>query len=266
MSKVDLVIGDVDGTLVTKDKVLTTRAIAAASRLRDAGIAFAITSGRPPLGMRMLIQPLGITTPIAAFNGGMYVRPDLSVIEQFVLPEEVSRLAATRVDSCGLDVWIYRGTDWFVRQRHGPHVDREEWTVKLAPTVVAGFEGLLDNVVKIVGVSDDLDAVARCAVEVQREFDGHASARRSQPYYLDITHPRANKGEVAVHLSEYLGIPLDRIASIGDMPSDVPMFERTGFSIAMGQANTEVKAAARFVTASSEEEGFAYAIEHCILA
>src|SRR6185503_5012421 len=102
---------------------------------------------------------LGIDTPTAAFNGGMFVRPDLSIIDQRVLPAEVAGPIIQTLEAHGLDMWVYRGSDWFVRQRHGPHVDREEWTVKFPPSVVTSFEGLLTGVVKIVGVSDDLEAV-----------------------------------------------------------------------------------------------------------
>jgi hypothetical protein len=43
-----------------------------------------------------------------------------------------------------LDVGIYSDHDCYVPSRHGPHVDREEWTVKFPPTVVSSFEGLLE--------------------------------------------------------------------------------------------------------------------------
>ena len=86
---IKLLLADVDGTLVTHEKVLTEQAKAAVSELREAGIAFAITSGRPPRGMQMLIEPLSLITPIAAFNGGLFVRPNLSTIEQRVLQHDV---------------------------------------------------------------------------------------------------------------------------------------------------------------------------------
>src|ERR1043166_9734779 len=143
-----LVIADVDGTLVTREKVLTERACAAVGQMHLAGIEFAITSGRPPRGMQMLIEPLALTTPIAAFNGGMFVRPDLSVIEQRVLQGAVIEQAIEIRKAHQLDTWIYRGTDWFVHERHGPHVDREEWTVKFPPTVVSNFSGLTRDVAK----------------------------------------------------------------------------------------------------------------------
>jgi len=92
-TKISLVVADVDGTLVTADKVLTPRAAAAVTALGAAGIAFAITSGRPPRGMAMLIDPLALRTPVAGFNGGIFVKPDMTVIEEHVLPADIARRA-----------------------------------------------------------------------------------------------------------------------------------------------------------------------------
>jgi hydroxymethylpyrimidine pyrophosphatase-like HAD family hydrolase len=136
--------------------------------------------------------------------------------------------------------------------------------VKFPPTVVKTFAGLLGRVAKIVGVSDDLERVAKCEKDVQQAGGTHVSAARSQPYYLDVTHPQANKGEVVLSMSRLLNIPTAQIATIGDMPNDVLMFEKSGVSIAMGNASPEVQAAATYVTATNEDEGFAKAIERYI--
>src|SRR4051794_939436 len=107
---IKLLIADVDGTLVTPDKVLTSRACEAVDRLRAAGIELAITSGRPPRGMAMLTGPLKLTTPVAAFNGGMLVKPDLATaIEQRTLPLAVASETVDYLLQAGLDVWVYRG-------------------------------------------------------------------------------------------------------------------------------------------------------------
>jgi Cof subfamily protein (haloacid dehalogenase superfamily) len=262
---VRLVVADVDGALVTPDKVVTPRACSAVRKIMEAGIAFTITSGRPPRGMKMLIDELQLQHPITAFNGGIFVRPDLSVIRENLLPRKAVQPVIDILANNKLDVWIYNDKDWFVPSRHGSHVDREEWTVKFPPIVVPSFDGLLDRVMKIVGVSDDLEAVARCEKDVQKECGEHVSAARSQPYYLDVTHPMANKGEVISVLSEMLHVPTANIATIGDMPNDVLMFKRSGVSIAMGNASSDVQHAARFVTSSNKEEGFALAMERFVL-
>jgi Cof subfamily protein (haloacid dehalogenase superfamily) len=281
VAAIKLVLADVDGTLVTHEKVLTPRAIASVQALGAADIAFAITSGRPPRGMQMFVEPLGLTTPLAAFNGGRFLRPDLSLLEQHVLSSVVVEPILDLIKSHGLDSWIYRGNDWFVRERHGPHVDREEWTVRFPPTVVPDFATLMDDVVKIVGISDDLEAVARCEADIVRQFSGDVHckqttpqrdqacptvfAARSQPYYVDVTHPQANKGGVVLTLAKMFNLKPEEIATLGDMPNDISMFEKSGLSIAMGQSSDEVKKAATRVTTSSEEEGFANAIDRFIL-
>jgi Cof subfamily protein (haloacid dehalogenase superfamily) len=260
-----LVIADVDGTLVTGDKVLTARAIGAVKQLRDAGIAFSITSGRPPLGMRMLIDALSLTEPVAAFNGGVLVRPDLSVMAQSFVPADIAARVIEAIVRHGLDCWVYTDRDWLVRDANAPHVAREQWTVKFTPTVVPEFAAHLDHVAKIVGVGDNYAAVAACEAEVQHECGNHVSATRSQPYYLDVTHPDANKGHVVTVLSEALSIPPGQIATIGDMPNDVLMFRKSGLSIAMGNASPDVQGQAQFVTSSNEDEGFAKAMETFVL-
>jgi Cof subfamily protein (haloacid dehalogenase superfamily) len=264
-SKISLLIADVDGSLVTNDKVLTPRAQAAVKALHDAGIAFAITSGRPPRGMAMLIEPLALRTPIAGFNGGIFIKPDMTIIEQHLIAPDAAERAVKLILDHRMDVWVYCGNDWFVRDPEAPHVAREQWTVKFPPTVVADFGAALDRAVKIVGISDDLDLVARCEKDAQDALGVEVSAARSQPYYLDVTHPKANKGTVATTLSELLSIPLAEIATIGDMPNDVLMFRKSGTSIAMGNASPEVQKQARFVTTSYNDEGFAKAVERYVL-
>jgi Cof subfamily protein (haloacid dehalogenase superfamily) len=261
-----MVIADVDGTLVTQEKVLTKRAAEAVLRLHEAGVQFSVTSGRPPRGMAMLIDPLKLTQPLAAFNGGVLIQPDLmTVVDQRFLPEEVPEKVIEAIERHGLDVWVYTDTGWFVRDPNAPHVAREQWTVKFPPTVVKTFRGLLGRVAKIVGVSDDYDGVAKCEKDVQQAGGTHISAARSQPYYLDVTHPQANKGGVVLAMSKLLNIPAEEIATIGDMPNDVLMFEKSGVSIAMGNASSEVQASATYVTSTNEQEGFARAIEEVVL-
>ena len=262
---VRLMLADVDGTLVTQDKVLTDEAIDAVERLRKADILFAVTSGRPPRGMGMLVGPLDLQTPISAFNGGCIVDRNMKVIEQKVLPEKLVEPIVGLMRSFDLDVWVYRGADWYVSDPKAPHVDREAWTVKFDPIVMSGLDGLTDGVAKLVGVSDDHEAVTRAADAAHNRFGDDVAAAPSQPYYLDVTHPKANKGEVARYLARHYKLSSDEIATIGDQPNDVLMFAHSGLSIAMGNADPQVQRAARRVTASNQDNGFAEAVNRYVL-
>jgi Cof subfamily protein (haloacid dehalogenase superfamily) len=259
------VLADVDGTLVTPSKALSPRTIDAVKQLHARGVIFAITSGRPPRGMRMLVEPLEMQGPMAAFNGGIMVRPDMTIVDELTIPAELAPTIIDTIHAHGLDAWIYRGAEWFITDPHAPHAEHEASTVQFQPTVVANYDGLLDRVVKIVGVSDDHDLVTRCVAAVDDQFGSHVSASESQPYYLDVTHPDANKGVVVDRLSHHYGVPEDQIATLGDGLNDVLMFKPSGLSIAMGNASEEVQREATLVTASNDQDGFAKAVEEFIL-
>jgi Cof subfamily protein (haloacid dehalogenase superfamily) len=259
-----LVLSDVDGTLVTPDKELTAGSVEAVERLHEAGVLFAVTSGRPPRGMSMLVEPLALATPIAAFNGGLLASPVLEVLEEHTIPDQLVSPALELLASFGLSTWVYRGNDWLVLDPDGPHVEREAHTVRFEPRLVDSFDGAT-SVAKIVGVSDDHDAIAAASAKASEVLGDEVSASRSQPYYVDVTHPSANKGAVVRYLSRRYEVPPEEIATIGDMPNDVLMFAHSGLSIAMGNADREVQRAARRVTRSNEDDGFAYAVERFIL-
>lgn len=121
-------------------------------------------------------------------------------------------------------------------------------------------------VLKLVGVSDDYPKVAQAESQLDSLCCIAISATRSSQYYLDVTHADANKGQVVAILSEMLKVPRWQIATIGDMMTDALMFGVSGLSIAMGNALDEVKQRATHITKSNEEDGFAYAMNHFILA
>jgi Cof subfamily protein (haloacid dehalogenase superfamily) len=251
---------------VTDDKLLTTRSRAAVARLQARGIVFTIISSRPPRGLRMLLAPLEITTPIGCFNGGLIATADLSVISDHLLSPEVARRAVEMLDARGAQSWVFAGQDWLARDAGGPYVGLEERTVGFRPTIVEDFGPALGGAAKIVGVSADSELLGRCERDLRAALAAQASVARSQPYYLDITHPLANKGDALSELAKLLAFPLAEIAVIGDGGNDIAMFERSGLSIAMGNAGPDVRRAADFVTDTNREEGFANAIERFILA
>lgn len=264
-SRVAALISDVDGTLVTDDKRLTERTCAAVARLRDAGIAFSIISSRPPRGLRMLVEPLGLAAPLAAFNGGLLVTPELAITgEPHFLAPAVARRAIEFLDGRCADVWLFTAEEWRVRDRQGAYVRREERTVRFAPRAVAGFADT-ERVGKLVGVSEDFELLQRLEADARAEFTDEAAVARSQPYYLDFTHPLANKGVAFSALAKLLGLPAERIAVIGDGMNDIAMFQHAGMSIAMGNGFPEVRRAAQFVTASNAQDGFAQAVDQFVL-
>jgi len=261
MTRIALVVSDVDGTLLTKDKVLTDPAKAAVQKLHQAGIGFTITSSRPTIGMHFLVEPLGITLPVGPFNGSSIVAPDMTPIEQHLLPVSATRRSLDMLADFGVDIWLFTNEQWLTKNPRGEYVPREKLAIKADPTIVEDFTPYVERACKVVGSTSDPELLIRCEQAMQHELGAQATAVRSQTYYLDITPPGHNKGTFVQAMARRLGIPTDAVATIGDMQNDVAMFKESGLSFAMGNASDDVKSHATRSTASNEHDGFALAME-----
>ena len=260
-----LFVSDIDGTLVTPDKQLTPAALAAVADVHAAGIPFSVVSSRPSRGMAKVLRALGVTLPFAAFNGGNVVDPAGGLIVAHRLDAEAAASALRLMERAGIKPWVFADDAWLLRDPDGPNVERERRTVGFDATVVASFDGVIDRVDKIVAASNDVALLDRVEAELRGAVGGSANVERSQPYYIDVTHPRANKGEAVRAIAAHLGVDLAQTVVIGDMANDIAMFRVAGFAIAMGQSPERVKAEAQAVTAANTEDGFAKAVASLVL-
>jgi Cof subfamily protein (haloacid dehalogenase superfamily) len=259
------VVSDVDGTLVRSDKSLAPQTIQAVGKLRAAGVSFAIISSRPPRGLTAVIERLGIAVPVAGFNGGVIASPDLSVIASHLIAPDVAQRAVELIDASGASAWVFSGDEWFIRDRNGPRVTLEQKTVGFAPSEVGDFTSIIGTAAKIVAVSDEPALLTKLQHQVCQSLGHSANVVRSQAYYLDVTHPLANKGDALLDLARLMAVPPTNTAVIGDGENDIDMFARAGLSIAMGNAAEEVKEAANFVTTRNDDDGVAAAIDWFVL-
>ncbi len=261
MTRILLVVSDVDGTLLPKDKVLTEGNKRAVRNLHEAGIGFTIVSSRPTIGMGFLIEPLAITLPIGAFNGSSIVDAQLKPIEQHLIAPDVAQRSLDVLGAFGVDIWLFTNDRWLTRNPDGEYVPHEKRAIKHEPTIVTDFAPYITKACKIVGASSDAALLQRCEAAMIKAVGSEATAVRSQTYYLDVTPPGHDKGTFVETIAKRLGISPDEVATIGDMQNDLAMFAKSGISFAMGNATDDVKQHATNVTDSNERDGFAAAIE-----
>ena len=260
-----LLVSDIDGTLVRKDKSLGEPVVAAVKRLREAGVLFSVISARPVSGMVEIAERLGVEGPIGAYNGGTIAHVDGTVVSAERLSAEVAREAAKRLDLDWTTLWVFADGKWHTRKLGNAHDGSERKTTAQQPTVVQGFDDLLDRVDKMVAVSDDEPKLAALEKETAQALGEGAAVARSQTYYLDITAPRANKGAGVTAIAKTLGVPLEQTAVIGDGGNDVAMFKVAALSIAMANGEQSTRDAATETTASNAEDGVAQAIDRVVI-
>jgi Cof subfamily protein (haloacid dehalogenase superfamily) len=255
-----LLVSDIDGTLVRDDKSLPDANRQAILALAATGVATTLISSRPPSGMLGLAAKLRLTGPLAAFNGGTLFEADGTIRFAHRLEEADAAAMLRLIDRPDVALWVYADGAWFVADTDNPHLARERIAAAIEPAIRTNFAGIEERIDKIVGVSDDHELLRRLEAQARKLVGGRATIARSQPYYLDVTHRLANKGDGIAALAQAFGVDLSQVAALGDMTNDLPMFACAGLSVAMGQAPACVRAAANAVAATNEADGVAEAI------
>ena len=261
MTRIALVVSDVDGTLLTKDKTLTDGAKGAVRRLHEAGIGFTITSSRPTIGMRFLIEPL------ADHAAGRRLQRQFdrrSATEADRAASDPGAGGATRLDvlnEFGVDIWLFTNDLWLTRNGDGEYVPHEKRAIRADPTIVADFTPYLAAACKIVGASADAALLQRCEAAMQQALGAQATAVRSQSYYLDVTPPGCDKGTFVQAMAQRLGISTDAVATIGDMQNDLAMFRTSGIVVRDGQRHRRRQEAGDACHGVERGRGFCRAME-----
>ena len=217
------------------------------------------------MGFEQLSGQLGLKAPLGAFNGGAILHPDLSIIEQVSVPAADARIALDAFVEFGVDGWLFSFDTWYVTDLDGDLVPKEQRTIGRNPTVVPSFDPLLGDIGKLVASSSHHDRIAACESALAERLGPDTTAKRSQPYYLDVTPAKSDKGYAVQRIAAVLGVPIGEVAVIGDMANDLPMFDVAPHRIAMGNGIDALKDRASFVTQSNEHDGWALAIERYVL-
>ena len=260
----DLVAIDVDGTLLNSKSELSDGAEAAVKAVRNRGIGVTLVSGRGKLPLTPLLHRLGIELPYIG-SGGAYIADPLSghVIEHNPLTREDVAMVVELGRAAQMGIFF-------------EEVDR--LTGEASPEVMRFIRAIAGV---DVAVATDILRETRAAptkmfltgdhnrlvkVETQiRQSNRPLNLVFSEPIYLEVTRSGINKGAAVRRLAEYLNLPLQRIAVIGDGGNDISMFRIAGLSVAMGNAGPDVKAAANFVAPTNDEGGVAWALRELIL-
>ncbi|GGB18435.1 hypothetical protein GCM10011380_05000 [Sphingomonas metalli] len=260
-----LLVSDVDGTLVDKQKHLTDGTIAAVRRLAAAGVGFTIISARPRSGLMPLVEALALDAPLAAFNGGIIFRRSGEVIAHHPIDPEVAAGVLDAAQGEPVDIWVFADDRWYASTDRGVHVEHERVASAQEPVVTTDFAELIARADKITFVSDDEPVLRALHEQIAPLYDARATIAQSQTYYLDVTAKEANKGAGISSLAEAFDVPLSDTAAIGDQANDLPMLDRAGLAIAMGNAPQAVKDRAGAVTLANDADGVAHAIDTIIL-
>ena len=257
---------DLDGTLISRELVISPAVRAALGRARAAGIVTTIVTGRMFVAARPYAREIEIEGPIVCYQGAaIYLAASGERIAHTPLQVDVGRRFFERADRDGaralgyLDDRLYAEAD---DEYVGMYTGQSKTEVHLTPSLAELFAG--QGSTKAIVVME-AERAARY-VEATREYLGDAAyVTRSNPEYVEVVNSAVHKGHSLAKVAEYYGIGLDETLAIGDSWNDVPLLETAGFGVAMGSGPPELLEKANAVVGDVHHDGVAEAIERFAL-
>lgn len=210
-----VLVCDLDGTLLDENGRAVLEVAAALSELQSAGVAFAVSTGRPYPAARRLLCAAGLSPSLlAAFHGGLIVdlRRRTCLRHLQLSPTDTARLATAMLTE-GLEVSLYVGV-W----RRPASLD--------GLTSGAGATRLI--------ASGPAPAVDAALARLRRMRTASARVERPQTTRLDVRHAAACKADALRFMADVLGVPLAQVAAAGNDVTDAGMLEAAGLGIAVG--------------------------------
>ncbi len=265
----DLLVLDVDGTFLTSRKQPSEQVLATLREARAAGVRISFATGRMFEAIAGWVHDLGLTTPQIANNGADLIDPQTGerLYSQGLSAATVAWLLG-QGQQVDLPTVVFAGTRVLADAKAPEHwlLERNNEPVSIVPrTTLLDPTLTIEKLLFLSLTRSDEFAVLRDRLVAAKEDGVSFQADVSETGILNFCHPLANKGQAVTRLAERLGIPLARVAAVGDGDNDAPLLRTVGLGIAMGNATPAARAAARLGVPDNDHDGLAYAVRTHIL-
>lgn len=267
--KYKILVLDLDGTLTDSNKKITLRNKEALLRAQQKGVKVVLASGRPTYGIAPLADELQLERYggyVLSYNGGEIIDwKTKDLLYANVLPNEVIPQLHTCAQKHDMALLSYDG-DYVVTERPtDEYVQKEAFINKMEVRLCESFLKEVPLPLPkclIVGNPDRLVAVE---AELSILLQGVISVYRSEPFFLELVPLGIDKARSLSVLLNHVELTREEMVAIGDGYNDLSMIEFAGMGVAMGNAQEPVRKAARYVTATNDEDGVALAVERFFL-
>ena len=269
MSRIKLIMSDIDGTILDKNHQLDSHLIELMPLLKQYDIPFVLASARSPLGIAPISKDLGITDcPIACYNGALISLGDKILSQHTIDKKELLLLHDfLKKEFPTVSINVYSGKDWLVNTID-EWVEIEAQITRESPKVTSLADFLQEekNLIHKLLLIDNTSTIQKLKETLATMDFPQTDFYLSKDNYLEVTHNQVSKKQALLELANYYQLSLSEIMTIGDNYNDIPMIETAGLGVAMGNAPTEVKTCANTVTDSNDQNGVSKAIKLYVLS
>lgn len=268
MSDIKLLILDIDGTIAGASNDVTKIVKKAIQKVQSKGIKVGLATGRMYCSALRFHYSINAQLPIIAYNGALIKNPqDNQIYSYLPLPKNIARQLLEYYQQPQwhhqIEVHFYVNEQLYVQEITE---NTKEYCNRSGVEAIAvkDLHSLLNlDLTKVLALCHNRDLMRQLQQNLRKKYQPEdVYLTQSSPIYLEATHPDVNKGNGVKYLTENLfNLSAKNVMVIGDNFNDLGMIEYGGISIAMGNAPSEVKNKADWITKNVEENGVAIAIE-----
>lgn len=245
------IVFDVDGTLLTSRREVSSRMKTLCATLAKRGVWLSIASARPPESVRRIAASIGAQGPLCALNGAIILDRDGHFRSRTSMPDGTAQALVRQFDGDHrVSVNVFSGDDWLVLRRDA-HVEAEVEALGFDPSEIVSVDRVV-GVEKILLITDVVYA-AELTRSLADQYD-HIVVARSHPDFVEITPSGVDKAIGAELAARAAGLSLQELAACGDGENDIELVGRAGYGIAMGHAPAALRQVARRVVGSNDDD------------
>ncbi len=258
-----LIVLDVDGTLVDRERRISTDTLRALAAAQARGIRVTLATGRMYASARPYADRIHADAPLILYNGARIQDAAGGTIRYSVhLPRTQATRGLRLAQQFDVHANLYLGERIYIDRVN--EVSRESARkdgVEQVPVgdLVRFLEKQPEDPVKIllIGPGERLEALAAAYRSGAPGGSDLPHLVRSEAAYLEIQPRGITKGAGLTRLCGLLGIPASAAVAFGDNLNDLEMIQAAGLGVAMGNAHSDLKRAARIVAPNNDQDGVA---------
>ena len=258
MNHIKLVLVDIDGTLLNDNGIVTPKTIAAIQKLKEKHILFGIATGRTPYAVKHLIKDWKIdeyVDIIMGFNGGCYLDMRTQNMSScYLLDGKYIPMILNEFKDFHFNAGIYDQESFHV-------LKEDDFAKNIAcknklPLVVDGLKPYYHKQIEKMIFMAEKEEIQKISQHYQMNSHPHYRGVQSTAILFEFLNPELSKSKGIQKLCQDLHLPLDSILTFGDELNDYEMI-KDYIGVAMGNANSQIKEVAKYITTSNNEDGIA---------
>ncbi|MBE5778250.1 MAG: HAD family phosphatase [Clostridiales bacterium] len=262
--KIRAVVSDMDDTLLNDEGKLTPYTIRVLKECIARGIHVIPASGRTQTSLAPYAEQIGVDCPYIACNGAQLISPDHQVLTEATMPPELAREICSWLTGQGIYVQVYRGAYFYYEKDCAPSAEYSHVS-GMKGQAVGDLMAFIDYPVPKVLAITDPKVVQRVMPEIRKRYEGRAEFTMSKPFFIEAISCGVSKGNALRELARRMELTPENTLAFGDSLNDISMMQFSHNGVAVGNARSETKAAAKHICLSNNEDGVAHFLEENVL-